>query len=559
MKKKSNGIYKNLTSYADPEFSQYMRRTFLASAGYDKEDLSRPIVGIADTSSDYNPCHRDMPSLIEAVKRGILEAGGLPMVFHTASLHEILMSPTTMLYRNLLAIETEEMIRAHPMDSVVLLGGCDKTLPAQLMAMASIDIPSIILPVGPMRSGMWKNERLGACTDCRRYWAKYRAGQIDFDEISQIEKELCPTAGTCMVMGTASTMACMCEALGMSLPGSASPPSGSGERLRFGVASGRKAIELYMQDIRPSHIMTQEAFYNAVVLLMALGGSTNAVIHLSAIARRRGFSWSLKELLDFGDKIPVIANCKPSGNFYMEDFHHEGGVPMMMKKLLSKLKSQHKGVSGKTISQITETIPDFSGKVIYDIEKPCKYGPALIALYGNLAPQGAIMKRSAMNTTKTYFEGRAIIFESPDDVAERIDDPCLGILPDDILILRNVGPVAMGMPEAGSLPIPKYLASQGITDMVRISDGRMSGTSYGSVVLHVSPESAIGGPLAFVQNGDKIVLDLQQGTLSLQINEKEFQERRKKWIPPSLPQRGWAKLYAETVLQADKGCDLNFL
>ena len=346
-KNKPEGIYKNLTSYGDEDFSKYMRRAFLASAGYDAEDLDRPIVGIADTSSDYNPCHRQMPELVDAVKRGVLEAGGLPLVFPTLSLNEVLVSPTTMPYRNLLAMVTEEMIRAQPMDSVVLLGGCDKTVPAQLMAAVSADVPAISVVTGPMMTGSWRGERLGACTDCRRLWAQYRAGEINEQEVREVEQVLCPTAGTCMVMGTASTMACVTEALGMMLPGGATAPSGSGDRLRIAVASGRRAVGLGIEGTRPSGMLTRRAFMNALTVLSAVSGSTNAVIHLTAIARRAGIQLTLDDFHEVAARVPVLVDCKPAGSGYMEDLHRAGGVPVLLKALEPLLELSCKGVSGR--------------------------------------------------------------------------------------------------------------------------------------------------------------------------------------------------------------------
>jgi len=555
---KNNGIYQRLTSYSDPGFSRFVRRAFLASAGYDAEDLSRPVVGIADTSSDLNPCHRDMPAMVEAVKRGVLEGGGLPFAFPTCSLHEILMFPTTMLYRNLLAMETEEMLRALPLDAVVLLGGCDKTVPAQLMAAASADLPAVSLVTGPMRTGRWRGERLGACTDCRRLWAKHRAGELSEEDLAQIEPELCSTGGTCMVMGTASTMACLAETLGMALPGSATPPSGSGARLRAAVAAGRQAAALAVAPIRPSEILTPEAFHNAATVLAATGGSTNVVIHLLAIARRAGVPLGLDDLARIAARTPLLVDCKPAGANYMEDLHHAGGVPALLRELAPLLESDARTVEGRTMRHRIAESSCRVGEVIRSLDEPLGPGRALTVLRGSLAPDGAVLKCAAASPDLFTHEGPAVVFESPEDAAARIDDPALALTPDHVLVLRNIGPRAAGMPEAGSLPIPRYLAERGVTDMVRISDGRMSGTSYGMVILHVAPEAAAGGPLALVEDGDRIRVDVDTGSLELLVSEDELVRRRASWKPPDTPVRGWSRLHFEHVMQADLGCDLDF-
>jgi dihydroxy-acid dehydratase len=554
------GIQKSLTSYGDPEFSKFLRRTFLASAGYDGEDLDRPIVGIADTSSDYNPCHRDMPALVEAVKRGVLEKGALPLVFPTCSLHEILVSPTTMLYRNLLALETEELLSCQPMDAVVLLGGCDKTVPAQLMAAASAGVPAVSLVTGPMRTGSWQGERLGACTDCRRLWALHRAGQLTGTDIAEVETRLCSTAGTCMVMGTASTMACLAEALGMALSGSATPLSGSGDRLRVAVRTGRVAARLAASPVPPAALLTPAAFRNALTVLLALGGSTNAVIHLLAVARRARVPLSLDDLAELSRKVPLLVDLKPSGTGYMEDFHAAGGIPTLLRVLEPLLDGSARTVEGHTIGEALAAtpLPDRRPAVIRTLESPLGPPGALVVLRGTLAPGGAVLKRSAATASLLQHEGPAVVFESPDDAAARVDDPSLGITAGHVMILRNAGPRAAGMPEAGSLPIPRYLAAQGVRDMVRISDGRMSGTSFGTVVLHAAPESAAGGPLALVRDGDLVRLDVPAGRVDLLVDEAELASRRSVWSPPRLPERGWPRLHAQHVLQADCGCDLDF-
>ena len=555
----ATGIDRNLTHYADPGFSRYLRRAFLASAGYDEADLERPVVGIADTSSDYTTCHRAMPQLVEAVKRGVLEAGGLPLVFPTLSLGEILLSPTAMLYRNLMAMATEEMIAAQPMDAVVLLGGCDKTLPAQLMAAASASVPAIHLVAGPMLAGDWRGERLGACTDCRRYWAQHRAGALAAEEIAAVEQSLCPTAGTCMVMGTASTMACVTEALGLMLPGAATPPAVSGQRLRLGVATGRRAVALATEGRPARDILTPAAFANALKVLAALSGSTNAVVHLLAIARRAGVDLSLDDFHTAAQQVPLLVDCKPAGTGYMEDFDKAGGVPVLLKALEPMLDRDEIGVSGQTLGALLQNVaaPGAWQTAVRTLDAPLGPASSLVVLKGSLAPDGAVLKKATSSPHLHKHRGPAIVFEGPDD-AERVDDPALGITPEHVLVLRGAGPVALGMPEAGSMPLPKYLAAQGVEDMVRVSDGRMSGTAYGTVALHVAPEAAVGGPLALVRDGDLIELDVEAGRLDLLVPEETLARRRAEWTAPAAPTRGWRQLYAERVLQANLGADLDF-
>ncbi len=556
------GLIRKLTSYGDPGFSRFMRRAFLASAGFDGADLERPIVGIVDTSSDFNPCHRDMPALVSAVKRGVLQAGGLPFAFPTASLHEIFISPTTMFLRNLVAMETEELLRAQPMDAVVMLGGCDKTVPAQLMAALSVDLPAIHLVTGPMRTGSFEGERLGACTDCRRLWAQHRAGQRSQEWIDQAALELCSTGGTCMVMGSASTMACLLEAAGLALPGSATPPSGSGARLRMGVATGRRAVELAQEDgLSPRSIFTEDALHNALCVLAALSGSTNAVVHLAAFARRAGLGALLPRLDAVARQVPVLVDCKPVGSRYMEDLHQAGGVPALLAALRPLLRLDAPTVTGASLGEQIQGHPgpgDWQD-LIHSLDAPLQGPGALRALHGSLAPRGAVLKAGAATPALCQHRGPALVFEGPADAAARIDDPDLPVTPDTVLVLRGAGPVGAGMPESGSLPIPRKLARQGVTDMLRVSDARMSGTAYGTVVLHCAPEAAVGGPLALVRDGDMVELDLAGGRIDLCVPDEELAARRAGWQPPLLPERGWARLQAQHVLQADEGADLDFL
>ncbi|MBT5876953.1 MAG: dihydroxy-acid dehydratase, partial [Candidatus Latescibacteria bacterium] len=502
-----------------------------------------------------------MPAIIDAVKRGILEAGGMPLVFPTISLAEILFSPTTMMYRNLLAMDTEEMMRAQPMDAVVLVGGCDKTVPAQLMAAASANIPAISVVTGPMRTGSWQGDRIGACTDCRRYWMRFRAGEIDEDQIDEVEQSLCPTGGTCMVMGTASTMAGVTEALGMMLPGGAAAPSGSGDRLRHAVASGRHAVMMASKGSKPREVMTRSAFLNAITVLIAMGGSTNAVIHLIAIARRASVELSLEDFNRIAQRVPLLIDCKPSGRFYMEDLHAAGGIPCLLRALQSLLDLEAITVTGDTLGTLVSTVaePPEWQEVIHSVARPLGPTESLVILKGNLAPDGAVIKKSAATPSLVNHRGPAVVFDSPEDLAKRIDDPTLGITPNHVLILRNAGPVGSGMPEAGYMPIPRYLAATGTTDMVRVSDARMSGTAYGTVVLHCAPESAVGGPLALVRNGDMVKLSVADRRIDVEISDEELRLRRETFEPPSSPKRGWRRLYAEHVNQANMGADLDFL
>jgi dihydroxy-acid dehydratase len=557
----NNGISRNLVSYGDAGFSRFLRNAFLAAAGYGTEELSRPVVGIADLSSDFNPCHRQMGELVENVKRGVLAAGGIPFVFPTTSLGESFLNPTAMLYRNMLAMETEELIRAQPMDAAVLLGGCDKTVPAQLMAAAASDIPVILDVVGSMLTSSWRGERLGACTDCRRFWARYRAGDLDEEEIGDVEGNLASTSGTCMVMGTASTMASVTEAMGMMLPGGATPPSPSGERLRHGTATGHRAVELAREPILPRDILTAEAFENALHVLAALGGSTNAVVHLLAVARRAGVALTLDDFDRVSRKTPLLVDTKPSGTWYMEDFHRAGGVPVLLKSLEAALHTDHVGVAGRPLGeQLADVAPPAAWQdVIRTTDDPLGPHGALAVLRGSLAPDGAVIKTSAASSELLTHEGPALVFDSPEDAARRLGDPDLDVTEDHVLVLRNAGPVAAGMPEAGSLPIPKRLAAAGVRDMVRISDARMSGTSYGTVVLHCTPESAVGGPLGLVRDGDRIRLDVPARRVDLLVDAEELSRRRESWRAPELPARGWRRLYAETVLPASLGADLDFL
>jgi dihydroxy-acid dehydratase len=557
---KTQGFDNGLTNYGDRDFARYLRRSFARSMGLSTEMLDKPVVGIAMTPSGFNNCHRDMPELVEAVSRGVLAAGALPRAFPTVSLGEVYLNPTSMVYRNLMSMDTEEMIGALPMDAVVLIGGCDKTVPAQLMGAASADLPAIQLVTGPMMTGRHRGQRLGACTDCRGFWQKFRAGSVDSIEIHQVEARLSVTTGTCAVMGTASTMACIAETLGMSLPGTAAIPAVHADRLVAAEMTGKAAVGLIANPIRPSQVITHKSVENAFRVLMAVGGSTNAIVHLTAVAGRLGIRISNDRLNEISDETPVLVDLKPVGEGYMEDFHAAGGMGALLRELKPLLHLDTIDVTGRTLAERLEEPLDWvDRKVIRSFSEPVSKVGGLIALQGSLAPDGAIFKRAAATPALFESEGRAVVFTGLEDLADRIDDPNLDVKADDILVLQNIGPQAAGMPEAGYLPIPKKLAQAGVKDMVRISDGRMSGTAFGSIVLHVSPESAVGGPLAAVRNGDRIRLSIAEKRVDLLVDPAEIARRLQSFAPPPVPQRGYKSLYRKTVLQAPEGCDFDFL
>ncbi len=560
--KPKSGMRKGLTSYGDSDFSLFLRKAFIKGAGYTDDALDRPIVGIANTASAYNPCHGNAPQLIEAVKRGVMLAGGLPMDFPTISIHESFASPTSMYLRNLMSIDTEEMIRAQPMDSVVLIGGCDKTVPAQLMGAGSAGIPAVQLVTGSMLTGSHDGVRVGACTDCRRYWGHYRAEEIDSDEISRVNNQLVASVGTCSVMGTASTMACVAEALGIALPGSASPPAVTADRIRIAERSGATAVELAKSKLTPDKIITAKSVENALRVLLAIGGSTNGIIHLTAIAGRLGIHVDLERVHAIGTETPVLVDLKPSGEHYMEDFHRAGGVPALLRELKPLLHLDAMTVTGRTLGEEMERAGEgFVQDVVRTRSNPVYPQGGIAVLRGNLAPGCAIIKQSAANPKLMEHEGRAVVFEDLEDLAARIDDDALDVNADDVLVLRNIGPRgAPGMPEAGYIPIPRKLARAGVKDMVRISDGRMSGTAAGTIVLHVTPESAIGGPLAYVQSGDRIRLSVKNREVALLVSDAELARRAKaRPIQEPTAARGYRKLFLQTVTQADTGVDFDFL
>jgi len=561
-KNEKQGLRKGLTSYGDEGFSLFLRKAFIKGAGYTDTALDRPVIGIVNTGSAYNPCHGNAPQLIESVKRGVMLAGGLPMDFPTISIQESFASPTSMYLRNLMSMDTEEMIRAQPMDAVVMIGGCDKTVPAQLMGAASAGIPAIQLITGSMLTGSHRSERVGACTDCRRYWGKFRAGEIDADETADVNNQLVASVGTCSVMGTASTMACIAEALGMTVPGGASPPAVTADRIRVAEMTGTRAVHMAREGLTIDKVLTPAAFENAMRVLLSIGGSTNAVVHLAAIAGRLGLEIDMQALDHMGRETPVLLDLKPSGQHYMEDFHKAGGMATLLRELKPLLNLDALTVSGRTLGEeIDAAGPGFPQDVVRPFSNPIYPQGGIAVLQGNLAPGGAIIKQSAADARLMEHEGRAVVFENIEDLVNRIDSDDLDVTADDVLVLKNIGPKgAPGMPEAGYIPIPRKLARAGVKDIVRISDGRMSGTAFGTIVLHVTPEAAVGGPLAYVRTGDRIRLSVQAREIALLVSDAELARRAAEQpVVEPTAERGYRKLFLQTVLQADKGVDFDFL
>ena len=564
MSEKYKGLNNGLTNYGDDEFSKYLRRSFAKSMGYTNMSLDKPIVGICYTESGFNNCHRNFPELLEAVKRGVTASGALPIPFPVISLGETFLNPTSMIYRNLMSMCVEEMIKAQPMDSVILMGGCDKTVPALLMGAFSANIPTSLLVSGPMMTGKYKEERLGACTDCRRFWAKFRSNEISEDEIKNIESNLATTAGTCAIMGTASTMALLSDVMGIMLPGTASIPAVHADRLRAGEETGILAAKMAINKTNiPSKIITKKSIENAIRVLLAISGSTNAIIHLTSIAGRLGISISLEDLNKMSDETPVLVNLKPVGEGYMEDFHAGGGLDYVLLELKNHLHLDCINIEGKTLNERLNSISNeyVNRSIINSKSNPLSEKGGLIALYGSLAPDGAILKRAAASKNLLEHEGRAIVFSSLEDLALRIDDPNLDVEENDILVLQNVGPSSnSGMPEAGYLPIPKKLSQKGVKDMIRISDARMSGSAFGTIILHVTPESNKRGPLSIIRTGDRIKLSASNKLLDVLISKEEMEERLSELNNiENTPKRGYKNLYQKSVLPATKGCDFDFL
>lgn len=548
--------------FAPDDLRSFGHRSRLRQMGYSADDAEgKPVIAILNTWSDLQQCHAHFPERVEAVKRGVWQAGGFPVEIPVLSLSEMFVKPTAMFHRNLLALEAEEVLRSHPADGVVLMGGCDKTVPGLLMGAISMDLPAIFLPAGPMVPGRYRTERLGSGTDVWKYWAERKAGNLDECAMRQIEEGIARSPGTCMTMGTASTMASIVEALGMSLPGSASIPAVHSAHARMAAECGRRVVDLVWEDLRPSRILTPAAFRNAIVTDMALCGSTNAIIHLVAMARRAGVPLTIDEFDRISREVPVIANLRPAGDYLMEDFHDAGGVPALLSRLRDHLALECLTVTGRTLGDEIAGADVLSDDVIRPVTRPLATAGGTFVLRGNLAPDGAVIKPTAAEPRLLRHTGPALVFSTYADLKTRIDDPSLDVTPDHVIVLQHAGPVgAPGMPEWGMLPIPKKLLQQGVRDMVRISDARMSGTSYGTCVLHVAPESAVGGPLALVRDGDLIELDVPARRLHLHVGDEELAARRAAWTPPPRRyERGYSRLFVDQISQAPDGCDFTFL
>ncbi len=530
--------------------------------GWDSADWEgKPVIAILNTWSDLNTCHTHFKILADQVKKGVLQAGGLPVEMPVMSLGEIYTKPTSMLYRNFLAMEAEETLRCNPIDGAVLLGGCDKTTPALIMGALSMDLPAVFVPGGPMLRGNWKGEVLGSGSDAWKYWDEKRAGNISDEEWEEIEEGIARSPGHCMTMGTASTMTALAEAMGFTLPGASSIPASDSNHLRMAALSGRQAVENVWQDRRPSQIATMKAFENAIVTDMAIGGSTNAIVHLVAMAGRAGLKLPLSTFDEISRRVPFILDLRPSGKFLMEDFYYAGGLRALLKQLEPLLHLDCLTVNGKSLGENIAGAEVYRAEVIRPLDNPVSKAAGTAILHGNLAPNGAVIKQTSADRALWQHTGPAVVFKDYNDMAARIDDPELEVTPDSVLVLQNAGPKgAPGMPEWGMLPIPKKLLAQGVRDMVRVSDARMSGTSYGTCVLHVSPESAVGGPLALLRDGDEITLDIPGRSFSVDLSDAELEARRRNWEPPPPAYaRGFGKLYLDHVTQAEEGCDFDFL
>jgi dihydroxy-acid dehydratase len=548
--------------FGKPDLRSFGHRSRAKGEGFAAEDfMGKPVIAILNTWSDANPCHAHFRMRAEEVKRGVWQAGGFPLEMPVLSVGETFMKPSPMLYRNLLAMDAEELLRANPVDGAVLLGGCDKTIPGLLMGATSMNLPAIVVPAGPMLRGNWRGQFLASGTDVWKYWAEKRAGRLDDCAWSEMEDGIARSFGTCMTMGTASTMASAAEALGAMLPGASSIPAADSGHARMASAAGRRIVEMVLEDLKPRDLFTADAFDNAVTVAMALGGSTNAIVHLIAMAGRAGVALDLDRFDALSRRTPFLVNLRPSGEFLMEDFHYAGGLRGLMARLRDLLKTDALTVNGRTLAENVEGAQVWSDAVIATREKPLGPEGGLAVLRGNLAPNGAVIKHTAMEKRFLKHSGSALVFRDYNDLAARIDDPALPATPDSVLVLQNAGPLGgPGMPEWGMLPIPKKLLEQGVRDMVRVSDARMSGTSYGACVLHVAPESFVGGPLALVKDGDVIELDVPQRRIALRVGDAELATRRASWRPREFPHpRGFGALYARHVTQADQGCDFDFL
>ncbi|MBL8696751.1 MAG: dihydroxy-acid dehydratase [Alphaproteobacteria bacterium] len=548
--------------YGVQDLRSFGHRSRTKQMGFGAEDYAgKPVIGIVNTWSEMNPCHAHFRTRAEEVKRGVWQAGGFPVELPAMSLGEPFMKPTTMLYRNLLAMEVEELLRSNPIDGCVLLGGCDKTTPAMIMGAASMNIPTIFVPAGPMLRGHWHGNTLGSGSDVWKYWAEKKVGNIDDKAWGEMEDGIARSFGTCMTMGTAATMMSAVEALGMCLPGASAIPAADSAHPRMATASGRRIVEMVWEGQKPSDVMTREAIENAVTVTMSLAGSTNAIVHLIAMAGRVGVKLDLDRFDQISRRTPLLANLRPSGKYLMEDFFYAGGLPAMMARIADLLHVNVRTVSGETLGQTLKGAQVFNDDVILPRDKPLAAEGGLAVLRGNLCPNGAVIKHAAAEKRLLVHEGPAIAFEDYNDMAARLDDPNLPVTKDSVLVLKNAGPLGgPGFPEWGMLPLPKKILEQGVRDMVRISDGRMSGTSYGACVLHVAPEAAIGGPLAFVRTGDIIAIDVPKRTLTLKVSDEELARRRAAWKPKEvIYPRGYGQMFAKHVTQADQGCDFDFL
>jgi L-arabonate dehydrase len=562
MPTKKSGSLRSYEWFNDTSYETFFRRAWLRSEGFSSELFqNKPVVGICNSWSEFNNCNAHLRIVAEAVKRGVLAAGGFPLEFPTISLGEPFMRPTTMLFRNLMAMDVEECIRAYPMDSVVLLCGCDKTTPAQLMGAASADVPAIVVPGGAMLSGVWRDRKLGSGTDGRKLYDLFRTGRISEEEWCEIEGGIARSAGHCTVMGTASTMTSIAEALGMTLTGSASIPAPDSRRLTSAELSGRRAVELAKEGVKPSDIMTRHAIENAITVSMAIGGSTNAVVHLLAIAGRLGIDLNLRDFDEISRRTPYIANIKPSGEFLMEDFYYAGGVPAVMTEILHLLHGEAMTVTGKTVRDNLQNVVHNSEQVIRAAANPLFEEGGTAVLYGNLAPDGAVIKQTAASPRLLKHRGRAYVFETYQQMRAEIDRSDLSVTKDSVLVMKHCGPKgAPGFPEWGHIPMPKVLLKDGVDDVVRISDARMSGTSFGTVVLHIAPESAVGGTLAIVKTGDEIELNVAERRLALCLSDDEIRLRLRNFSPPPPAYvRGYGRLFLDHVVQANLGCDFDFL
>ena len=543
------------------DLRSFGHRSRTAQMGYDRSDYAgKPVIAIINTWSDINTCHTHFKQRVEEVKRGVWQAGGFPVEMPAMSLAEVMQKPTTMMYRNFLAMETEELLRSYPADGAVLMGGCDKTTPGLVMGATSMNLPMIYMPAGPMLTGHWRETTLGSGSDTWKYWAELRAGNITQKDWQEIEDGIARSPGTCMTMGTAATMMSLAEALGLTLPGASSIPAPDSNHSKMATLTGKRAVEMVWEDLKPRDLLSAKSFDNAAVTLMAMGGSTNALIHLVAMAGRAGVKFPLERFNEFSKKVPLLANVRPSGDKYlMEDFYYAGGLRALLNELRDLLSLDCRTVNGKPIGQNLEGARIYNEDVIRKRNNPLKESGGLVVLSGNLAPNGAVIKASATNIAK--HTGKAVVFDDYNDMAARIDRDDLDCDKHSVLVLRNAGPLGgPGMPEWGMLPVPKKLLKQGVRDMVRISDARMSGTSYGCCVLHVAPESFVGGPLAFVRSGDLIELDVGQRALNLKISPEEMEKRKSAWKPPARKyERSYGAIFSGHVKQADEGCDFDFL